>query len=85
MACTTGCPTQTCESYAACLRGKSARVAYCNSAGGMDFTAQKAWDSELSAYRDARAAGIQPSGTKRADIERAHRISDATGTAYQAG
>lgn len=84
MACTTGCPTQSCESYGACLKGKSARVAYCNSATGQDYSAQKRHDNELSAYKDARAEGIQPSGTKLHQIENAKRISDATGTAFQA-
>lgn len=84
MACTTGCPTQDCESYGACLKGKSARVAYCNSAGGMDYSSQKRWDRELSAYKDARAEGLQPSGTKLHQVENAKRISDATGTAFQA-
>lgn len=84
MACTTGCPTQACESYGACLKGKSARVAYCSSATGMDYSAQKRHDKELAAYKDARAEGIQPSGTKLHQIENAKRISDATGTAFQA-
>ena len=83
MACTTGCPTKDCPSYAACLRDKSPRVAYANSAAGWDYTAQRKHDAELSAYRDARAQGIQPSGTTRDKIERAVAISDATGTAYQ--
>lgn len=85
MACTTGCPTQDCDSYAACLKGKALRVAYCNSAGGWDATQQKNWDKELSAYKDARAEGLQPSGTKMAQVESAKRISDATGSAFQAG
>lgn len=85
MACTTGCPTQDCDSYAACLKGKALRVAYCNSAGGMDYTAQKRWDKELSSYKDARAEGLQPSGTKLSQVESARRIADATGTAFKAG
>lgn len=84
MSCTTGCPTQDCPSYAACLKGKSLRVAYCNSAGGMDYTAQKAWDKELSAYKDARAEGIQPAGTKMHQVENAKRISDSAGAAWDA-
>lgn len=84
MACTTGCPTKTCPSYAACLRGKATKVAYCNSAGGMDFTAQKAHDSELQAYRDAKKEGLQPEGTKRVHIDAARAIADKTGTAYNA-
>lgn len=84
MACTTGCLTKNCESYAACLKGKSLRVAYCNSAGGSDYTAQKKWDKELDAYRDARKQGIQPASTKSDAIQRAVAISDATGSPYQA-
>lgn len=82
--CTSGCPTQTCPSYAACLKGKGVKVAYCNSATGGDYTAQKKWDSELDLYRQARAEGIQPATSKRKDIERAMRLSDATGKAHQA-
>lgn len=84
MSCRTGCLTKDHESYAACLRAADVKVAYCNSAGGNDYTTQKKWDRELDAYRDAKAEGIQPSGTKMAQIEAARRISDATGTAYQA-
>ena len=82
--CTSGCPLQTCESYSACLRGKGVRVAYANSAGGWDYTKQKAHDRELSAYKEARAEGIQPGGTTIKQVERAKAISDATGTAYTA-
>lgn len=82
--CTTGCPTKDCPSYAACLRAKGTKVAYCNSAGGFDATEQKKWDRDLAAYKDARAQGIQPSSTKKDAVERAVAISDASGTAYQA-
>lgn len=84
MACTTGCPTRDHASYAECLRSKGTRVAYCNSAGGWDATRQRKWDAELDAYRDARAEGIQPAGTRMKDIVEAKRISDATGKAFQA-
>lgn len=83
--CTSGCPTQDCESYGACLRNKGARVAYCNSAGGWDYTAQKKHDADLSAYKDARAQGIQPETTQRRDVVAAISQSDKSGTAYQAG
>ena len=82
--CTSGCPLQTCESYAACLKGKGVKVAYCNSAGGADYTTQKNWDKNLADYKSARDQGIQPSGTTPQAIDRAVRISDATGTAYTA-
>lgn len=85
MACTTGCPTKDCPNYATCLKGKGLRVAYCNSAGGHDFTQQKRWDRDLAAYKDARAQGIQPSSTDRASVDRAVAISDKAGKAYDAG
>jgi hypothetical protein len=84
MACTTGCPTKDCDSYAACLKGKSLRVAYCNSASGQDYTAQKKWDASLDKYRAARAEGIQPSSTRPDAVHRAVAISDKTGSAWTA-
>lgn len=85
MACRTGCKTRDHESYGACLRAGALRVAYCNSASGRDATAQRQWDRDLALYKDARAQGIQPSSTKRDSVERALRISDKTGKAYDAG
>lgn len=83
--CTTGCTTQDCPSYAACLKAKSLRVAYCNSASGQDYTAQKKWDRDLAAYKDARAQGIQPSSTSRDAVDRAVAMSNEVGKAYDAG
>lgn len=82
--CTSGCPTKDCESYAACLRQKAPKVAYCNSANGFDYTAQKTWDRDLAAYKDARNQGIQPSNTSRAAVDRAVAISDKAGKAWDA-
>jgi len=48
-------------------------------------TTQKKWNSELDAYRSARAQGIQPNGTKRKQIEAAHDASEKLGTAYDGG
>jgi hypothetical protein len=45
-------------------------------------TTQKKWNSELEAYRSARAQGIQPNGTKRKQIEQAHDASERLGAAY---
>jgi hypothetical protein len=42
----------------------------------------KKWDSELKAYRDARAQGIQPDGTSTAQIQKAVDISNKTGHAF---
>ena len=44
----------------------------------------KKWNSELSAYREARAQGIQPAGTRMHDIEAAHKASETLGRAYDA-
>ena len=45
-------------------------------------TTQKKWNSELEAYRSARAQGIQPNGTNRKQIEAAHDASERLGSAY---
>jgi hypothetical protein len=66
------------------MRANMPRVAYCNSANNMDYTAQKQWDKTLDAYRDARRQGIQPSGTSRAQVERAVAISNESGSAFTA-
>ena len=84
MACRTGCVTKDHNSYAECLRAGAPRIAYCNSANGHDFTKQKRLDADLSAYRDARSQGIQPSGTSRPQVEAAVAISDKAGRAYDA-
>lgn len=46
--------------------------------------ANKKWDGELQAYRDARAQGIQPSGTRMKDVVAAHKASETLGKAYNA-
>jgi hypothetical protein len=79
--CTTGCKTKDHLTWGECMRAKNAAIAYCGIAGG-DATAQKRWDNELSAYRDARKEGIQPTGTTMPKIEAALRASDKVGAAY---
>jgi hypothetical protein len=44
----------------------------------------KKWEGELSAYRDARAQGIQPEGTSIDKINEARRASDVMGKAFDA-
>lgn len=83
MACRTGCPTQDHVSWGECARAAKFRVAYCGIGGG-DATAQKQWDGELAAYQTARSQGIQPRTTKKKDIEAAVKVSDMTGSAFQA-
>lgn len=57
-------------------------VGYCQSAKGLDRTAEKNLQSELGAYARARAAGIQPDGTTRKKIEFAERQSEKHGGKY---
>lgn len=79
--CTSGCATKDHLTWGECMRAKNALVAYCGVGGG-DATSQKQWDSELSAYRDARKQGVQPDGTTRQKVEAAMRASDKVGAAY---
>ena len=44
----------------------------------------KKWTSELNAYKDARAQGIQPAGTTMRHVQEAHRASEVLGKAYDA-
>lgn len=57
-----------------------------DAAGGLvaNGWTNKKWDAELQLYRDARAQGIQPSGTSTAKIRRAMDISDKAGKAWDA-
>lgn len=80
MSCTSTCQTRDHESYGACLRAKNVRVADV----GYTHLNKKA-TKELDSYAKARKEGIQPKSTRSKDIERAVRISDKTGTAYDAG
>lgn len=84
MACSSGCRTQDHESWGACVRAKNTRVAWANSAKGLDKTAEKKWDKELQSYRDARAQGIQPAGTTTDKIQTAVEMSNLTGRAFDA-
>lgn len=40
------------------------------------------WNAELSAYREARRQGIQPTGTTMKHIEAAYKASEVLGRAY---
>lgn len=79
--CTAGCKTKDHVTWGDCVRAKNAFIAYCGVGGG-DATAQKHWDNELSAYRDARRQGIQPDGTTMSKVDAALRASDKAGAAY---
>lgn len=79
--CTAGCKTKDHASWGECMRAKNAIIAYAGIGGG-DASAQKRWDNELQAYRDARAQGIQPDGTTMPKIQAALDASDRAGAAY---
>ena len=84
MACRSGCPTQDHADWGECLRSANLKVAY-SGIGGGDATAQKRADREIQAYRDARAQGIQPAGTRLAQTRAAVEKSNKDGKAYVAG
>jgi hypothetical protein len=57
-------------------------VGYCRSAYGADASRQKLWDRELSLYKEARDAGIQPDGTGISKIKFAMEQSEKHGMRY---
>lgn len=83
MACASSCKTQSHESYGACLRAKALQVDVAVPGTGYDPARNKAWDSRIDSYREARRQGIQPTGSRKSQIDAAVKVSDATGTAFQ--
>ena len=55
-----------------------------NSGDAKRDISDKKWTSELKAYKDARAQGIQPAGTTMRHVQEAHRASEVLGKAYNA-
>lgn len=78
--CRSGCPERNHESYAACLKDTTFHAAL-----GESHDANVRGEAELSAYRAARAQGIQPASTRKRDIDRAVILSDKSGSAFNAG
>lgn len=77
--CSTGCPTPgRHRSFGECLRAKGLQI---GDLKGHDVN--KRGETDLQAYANARRQGIQPSGIDRASVDRAVRISEADGTAFQ--
>jgi hypothetical protein len=77
--CRTGCSTQDHGSWGECLQASN--LSFGNPQVAAVF---KKNEAELNAYRDARKVGIQPASTKMKDIQKAVRLSDATGKAAKA-
>jgi hypothetical protein len=64
--------------------GCKAKSLQLNSGDATRDIPDKKWNAELKAYRDARAQGMQPAGTRMADIESAYTASETLGKAYNA-
>lgn len=80
--CSAGCATQDHATFGECLRAKNLKIAYCQSASGLDATRQKRWDAELDEYRSAIAQGIEPESTSTRDTRAAVAWSEHNGVAY---
>jgi hypothetical protein len=77
--CRTGCKTQDHANWGECARAANLSV----SNEQVSNTLKKN-EKELTAYRDARKLGIQPASTRMKDIQKAVRVSEATGRAAKA-
>lgn len=66
------------ETFGACLRAKNIQIGDIKGR-----PVNKRWDADLTAYADARHAGIQPSGIDRPAVDRAVRISERDGEAFR--
>ena len=64
--------------------GCKAKTLQLNAGDATRDVPDKKWNSELAAYRDARAQGIQPAGTTMRHVEEAHKASEHLGRAYDA-
>lgn len=80
MACSSSCPTPGAHSsWGQCVKAKGIQI---GDIAGRQINLDG--EKELDAYRAAVAQGIQPLGTKMAQVEAAVAVSDITGTAYRA-
>jgi hypothetical protein len=84
MACSSACPDQDCPSYGACLRRKNLKTQVEVPGTGYDPARNKRWGSRIDSYKEARSHGIQPTGTRKSQIDAAVKASDATGEAFVA-
>lgn len=79
--CSSSCKTKDHETWGECVRAKNLKT---NALNPEVLAIQKSADKTLAEYRKARKYGIQPKSTRAADVQRAVRTSEQTGTAYQA-
>jgi len=81
--CCSTCTTKDHPNFGVCMRAKGVRTLYVAKTNGCDADHVKKFDAEIAAYRAADRQGVQPDGSQMHQIDRAMRISEATGTAYQ--
>lgn len=81
--CSSGCPYGDCPSYGYCMRNKGVRTLHVSKTNGVDRDYEKRFNAEIKAYRDAARQGIEPDGSSMAQIDRAVKISEATGVPYK--
>jgi hypothetical protein len=83
MACRSGCPTPGAHrTWGECASGVG--TMFVQSAKGLDMSGEKRLRAESDAYRAARRQGIQPDGTRMAQIQKAVELSDKHGKPYGA-
>lgn len=76
MACRTGCPDGTHTSWGECARAARFGIAYCNSAGGWDYSREKRFQSENDYYAQAISDGLEPATVNRASIDAAYAAAE---------
>ena len=64
--------------------GCKAKSLQLNAGDATRDVSDKKWTGELSAYRDARAQGIQPAGTTHKHIQEAYKASEVLNKPYNA-
>jgi hypothetical protein len=79
MPCSSGCRSQSHESYGACLRAKNLEVQPVEA-----HKFNRAQENDIKEYGKARRAGIQPATLSRADVEIAWKMTDKLGVPFRA-
>jgi len=78
--CSGACQTKDHRTFGECMRAKNLKLS--PAVNGDYGTRQAAWDKELDSYESAVKQGIQPRGTKQAQVDDAIRRSEETGKAF---
>lgn len=74
--CASSCRTNDHATWGACVRAQRINI------GQIDVNVQRTFEAETDAFKAAVKQGIHPDTTKRADTDRAVKISNETGQAY---